>query len=350
MPTGGDENVLRTEIAGVSLRNPVMLAAGTAGYVDEMSDALDLSRVGAVVTKSITARPRQGNATWRIVETHHGGMLNAIGLANPGKDVFEKEVAERIGRAPTTVIGSISGFSVDDYLAVAAMFEGVDAVPAVELNLSCPNVSGGMEFGQTPEAAREVTKAVRTLVRRLKVWVKLSPRTVDIVSVARACIDAGADALTIGNTYPAMAIDVETRRPRLSRVTGGLSGPAIHPIALRLVHDAYQGAAKASGTPIIGVGGVMRWQDAAEFILAGASAVQMGTALFADPRAPIKVAEGLMKWARRQKCSSVGELVGAMRVDDAGATSGAGARAEARGSEGVRPGALGSGLAPEGGA
>lgn len=309
-------DILRTDIGGVALRNPVILAAGTAGYLDEMADVLDLSRVGGVVTKSITARPRPGNKTWRIVETRHAGMLNAIGLANIGREAFDRDVAPRVAGAPTTVIGSISGFSVEDYTSVAAMFEGVDGVPAIELNMSCPNVHGGMEFGQSPEAASELVGAVRGLVTRLKVWAKLSPKTPDMLAVARACVEAGADALVIGNTYPAMAIDVETRRPRLSRVTGGLSGPAIHPIAVRLVHEVYEGLAKQTGTPIIGVGGVLRWQDAAEFILAGASAVEMGTALFADPRSPLRVAAGLAKWARRQGAANVRDLVGAIDLSE----------------------------------
>ncbi len=304
---------LAVTIAGVPFRNPVLLAAGTAGYLDETADVLDLSRVGGVVTKSITARAREGNATWRIVESR-AGMLNAVGLANVGKDVFEREIAPRVGGAPTAVVGSISGFSVDDYVAVAAMFEGIDAVASVELNLSCPNVSGGMEFGSAPGPARELVAAVRAAATRLKLWVKLSPRTADIVAVSRACVEAGADALTIGNTYPAMAIDVETREPRLSRVTGGLSGPAIHPIAVRLVHEVYRGFAREAGAPIIGVGGVMAWEDAAEFILAGATAVEMGTALFADPLSPSKVVRGLERWVRRQGCGSIAELVGAVRL------------------------------------
>ncbi len=315
-PRGGD--ILRTEITGVSLRNPVILASGTAGYLDELSDAVDLSRIGAVVTKSITARPRQGNKTWRIIGARGGGMLNAIGLANIGKEAFEREVAPRVAGAPTAVIGSIAGFSVEDYTSVAAMFEGVDAIGAVELNLSCPNVSGGMEFGQEPHLAPELVAQVRKTVTRLKLWVKLSPRTPDILAVAGACAEAGADALVMGNTFPAMAIDVETRRPVLSRPHCGLSGPAIHPIAVRLMSEVYEGVAKPAGLPVIGVGGVLTWEDAAELILAGASAVEMGTATFADPRAPVKVVRGLEAWARRQGVSNVRELVGAVDLREQG--------------------------------
>ncbi len=300
---------LAVDLAGVTLRNPVILAAGTAGYLDEMADVLDLSRVGGVVTKSITARPRPGNRTWRIIECR-GGMLNAVGLANIGSEEFHRSIAPRVPSVPTTVIGSISGFSVDDYVQVAAMMANVDGMEVVELNLSCPNVQGGMEFGATPEAATQLVSAVRPALAEKKISVKLSPKSHDMVGVARACVRAGADILTIGNTYPAMAIDVETRKPRLSRVTGGLSGPAIHPIALRHVFEVHRAVARESGTPIVGVGGVTTWQDAAEFILAGASAVQMGAALFADPRSPIKVANGLEKWMRRQGAASIGELVG----------------------------------------
>ena len=297
------------DLAGVALRNPVILASGTAGYLDEMSEVLDLSRIGGVVTKSITARPRPGNKTWRIIECR-GGMLNAIGLANIGAEEFERSIAPRIPSVPTTVIGSIAGFSVEDYTTVAAMWAGIDGVELVELNLSCPNVHGGLEFGANPDAARSLVIAVRPMLAEKKISVKLSPRTHDMVAVARACIEAGADVLTIGNTYPAMAIDVESRKPRLSRITGGLSGPAIHPIAVKLIYEVHRAVARETNVPIIGVGGVTTWRDAAEFILAGASAVQMGAALFADPRSPLKVASGLEKWVRRQGCTSIAELIG----------------------------------------
>lgn len=314
MIAGAAGSTLATTLGPVALRNPVLLAAGTCGYLDEAADVLDLSRVGGLVTKSITARPRPGNKTWRIIDSR-AGMLNAVGLANVGKEAFFEHFGPRVGSVPTTVVGSISGFSIDDYVQVAAMMESIDAMPMIELNMSCPNVHGGMEFGASPEAARELVSAVRAVATGKTIGVKLSPKTSDIVGVARACLDAGAGVLVIGNTYPAMAIDVETRKPRLSRVTGGLSGPAIHPIALRLVHEVWQGVAKERGAPIVGVGGVMRWQDAAEFILAGASAVQMGTALFADPRSPLAVVKGLERWVRRQGAESIGALVGAMEAE-----------------------------------
>lgn len=337
--------LLQSNLAGLPLRNPVILAAGTAGLLDELggrSGPLSLSHVGGVVTKSITRESREGNNTWRLIE-HRAGMLNAIGLANPGLASFLEHTAPRAASVPATVIASVAGFSVDDYVTVAACIDqwaepgystvsrpgappaAPDApprgsIPAIELNVSCPNVRSGLEFGMAPALLRELLAAVRPVVRHARLVVKLSPATPDIVLVARAAIDAGVDALTIGNTMPAMAIDVETRKPRLSNTTGGLSGPGIHPIALKLVHDVYRKVARdahgpGKGVPIIGAGGVLRWEDAAEFILAGATAVQMGTALFVDPRSPIAVARGLRAWVSRQGCANISELVGALRLD-----------------------------------
>lgn len=302
---------LTTDLLGVSLRNPILLAAGTAGYLDEMADAVDLSTVGGVVTKSITARPRPGNRTWRILDAR-AGMLNAIGLANVGVEHYGEHIAPRAASLPCAVIGSVAGFAIEDYIRVAAMFDDAPGVPIVEMNVSCPNVHGGTVFGHDAPKLRELVAAVRPVLANTKMLVKLAPDAPDIVATARASVEAGADGLTICNTYPAMAIDVDTRRPRLAATTGGLSGPAIHPIAIRLVHLVYRAVAKDAGVPIVGAGGVLTWEDAAEFILAGASAVEMGTALFADPHAPRKVARGLEKWVARQGCSSIGELVGAV--------------------------------------
>jgi dihydroorotate dehydrogenase (NAD+) catalytic subunit len=320
---------LATDLAGVKLRNPVMLAAGTAGYVDEMAGALDLSQVGAVVTKSITALPREGNNTWRIIESR-AGMLNAIGLANVGVDEFMRGEASKVARAKTTVIGSIAGFSIDDYLKVAAAMNGIERMPAVELNVSCPNVHGGTEFGVDPAALRDLVGSVRAVLTQKRLFIKLSPIVVGLpggtmVDVARAAIDGrgvpggpnrrtGADALCIANTIPAMAVDVATRLPRLANVTGGLSGPAVHPVAVKLVHEVYRKVARDAGIPIVGIGGVMTWEDAAEFILVGATAVEMGTALFVDPRAPARVARGLEAWVMRQGAGSIAELVGAVKL------------------------------------
>lgn len=283
-----------------------------------MADVLDLSRVGAVVTKSITRMPREGNQTWRILECR-AGMLNAIGLANMGLDGFMRDLAPRVAALPTAVIGSIAGFSIEDYATVAAAFNTIDAMAAVELNVSCPNVHGGTEFGADPGALRELIRAVRETQDHKPLLVKLSPIAIGtpghtMVDIARAAVESGAQALCLANTTPAMAIDVRTRRPRLANVTGGLSGPAVHPIAVKLVHDVYRAVAKPAGIPIIGIGGVLVWEDAAEFILAGASAVEMGTALFADPRAPLRVAKGLARWVRGQGRAGIQDLVGRVEL------------------------------------
>lgn len=323
---------LRISLAGLHLQSPVVLAAGTAGYLDELEGPVDLRSVGAICTKSITRLPREGNATWRILPAR-AGMLNAIGLANVGIERFVEHYAPRIGPfqegAGVRIIASVAGFSIDDYVQVCAQMEMIEAIGAVELNVSCPNVHGGVEFGVDPAALRELVAQVRAALPTTGLIVKLSPVAVgrpDILTLARAAIEpggasggphgrAGADALTLCNTIPAMAIDVQTRRPRLANITGGLSGPALHPVALRLLHLVYQGAAKEAGVPLIGAGGVTSWEDAAEFTLAGAAAVEMGTALFADPRAPGRVARGLAKWAQRQGAARLADLVGAVKID-----------------------------------
>ncbi len=308
--------ILATDLAGISLRNPVLLAAGTCGTLDEMSDVLDLSRIGGLVSKSITPNPREGNPTWRILPAR-AGMLNAIGLANPGIDAFESHYLPRAAAMPCTLICSVAGFSIEDYVQVAAvMDEWHDrGVAAVELNISCPNVKTGTEFGMSPALTREVVAAARAVVKRCPLFVKLSPVAPELPIIARAAVEAGIDGLTISNTIPAMAIDVHTRKPRLANTTGGLSGPALHPVAVRLVHEVYRKVCKDTGTPIIGAGGVSRWEDAAEFILAGATAVQIGAALFADPRAPLTIIRGLEKWVRAQGCAGIRDLVGAVQFD-----------------------------------
>lgn len=316
-------NPLEVDLAGLRLRTPVMLAAGTAGYVDEMAGAVDLARLGAVVTKSITGESREGNPTWRILECR-AGMLNAIGLANVGAAGFEREHAPRIANCPCPVVGSIAGASIEEYQSVARMYARLDAMPAVEVNVSCPNVHSGTQFGDDPDALRDLIVAMRETLGAKTLFVKLPPATTgargfDIVALATACLDAGADGLTIANTTPAMAIDVESRTPRLANVTGGLSGPAVHPIVVRLVHLVYRAVAKERGAPIIGAGGVTNWEEAAEMILAGASAVQIGAASFADPRAGVKIARGLDKWVRRQGGATIGDLVGAVRLPGGGA-------------------------------
>jgi len=313
---------LGTDLAGIALRNPVLLAAGTAGVLDEMAGVLDLSRVGGIVTKSITPEPREGNPAPRMVPDR-AGMLNAVGLANPGIDRFIADIAPRAEGVPTVVIGSAAAFSIDGYVRVCAAMDECEHIPAVELNVSCPNVDCGLEFGADSATLRGLIRAVRPALSHTRLIVKLPPAigAPGVVELARAAIDPGgeptgpnarpgADALTIANTLPAMAIDVRTRRPRLGNGTGGLSGPAVHPVVVALVRRAHTGVARDSDTPIVGVGGVMGWRDAAELILAGAAAVQIGTALFADPRTPIRVARGLARWTHAQGVSAVGDLVG----------------------------------------
>lgn len=319
--------MLETDLAGVRLRSPVLLAAGTAGTLDETADVLRLGRIGGMVTKSITREPREGNATWRILPSK-AGMLNAIGLANVGIDGFLEHYASRVAEQPCAVFASVAGNRIEDYAHVAERMDAVPGLAGIELNVSCPNVHGGTEFGADAGALSELIATVRPLVSRARLVVKLSPIAVGrpgIADIARAAIDPpgstmlagpnqspGADALSISNTIPAMAIDVQTRRPMLSNVTGGLSGPALHPVAVKLVHDAYRAVCRDAGVPIIGVGGVMRWQDAAAFILAGATAVQAGTLLFVSPRRAERLSVGLAKWAKSQGVERLADLVGAV--------------------------------------
>lgn len=298
-------------LAGLALRNPIIAAAGTCGYVREIADVIDPAAIGGVVTKSITREEREGNQPWRIIDLPRApGMLNAIGLANVGVDRFLKEKLPDVQSIACVVIGSIAGHSIEDYVHVAAALDQSGVLPAVELNVSCPNTSDGLQFGEHPGKLLELLGAVRPLLARTKMIVKLSPNVGDINGMARAAIDGGADALTLINTVAAMSIDPETRRPRLSRGAGGMSGPAIHAIAVRMISEVYRSAARDAGIPIIGLGGVMTWQDAAEFILAGATAVGMGTAMFVDPRLLPKVARGLEAWVAKQGCNSISELIG----------------------------------------
>lgn len=303
---------LAVTLCGVAMANPLVASAGTCGYVGELADAIDPRRLGAITTKSITREPREGNAPWRIVGVPVG-MLNAIGLANVGVDRFLREKLPQAASLGCPLIGSIAGHSIEDYVAVADAFDRAAAVPIVELNVSCPNTADGLQFGEHAEALGGLLREVRPVLAKTKVLVKLSPNVGDIVAMAGAAIDGGADGLTMINTVSAMAIDVERREPLLSRGSGGLSGPAIHPIAVRMVHQVYRAVAKDAGVPIVGVGGVLSWQDAAEFILAGATCVGIGTGLFVDPRAPIAIATGLERWVARQGCHSIAELVGAVR-------------------------------------
>lgn len=316
-PTPSPTSPLAVSLAGVPLRAPVVLAAGTAGTIDEMGEVADLSRIGAVVTKSITRAPREGNAFPRITWTR-AGMLNAIGLANPGLEGFERDVAPRVKGTPCAVIGSVAGDSIEDYADIARAMDKVEGLSIIELNVSCPNVHSGLEFGADPEALGELVSRVVGSVSGTEVFVKLSPITVGtphtIVDLARVAIESGASGLTLTNTVPAMGIDVHTRKPILANVTGGLSGPAIHNIVVRLVHMVHTQVAREAGVPIMAAGGVTRWQDAAEFVLAGATAVQVGAGSFADPRTCVKMLRGLEKWVRAQRTGHIAELVGAVAV------------------------------------
>jgi dihydroorotate dehydrogenase (NAD+) catalytic subunit len=293
---------------GLILANPVMAASGTFGYGLEMAKELDIQRLGAIVCKGTTLRRRRGNPQPRTVETP-AGMLNSIGLQNMGVEALVRDMAPIWATWRVPVVVNIAGESIEEYARLARRLDGVAGVSGLELNISCPNVATGMEFGSSPQMAAEVTAAVRQETT-LPVIVKLTPNVSDIASVARAAADAGADALTLINTFPAMAIDAKNRRPALGWIFGGLSGPALKPIALRLV---YQTAA-AVDVPLIGCGGIMTGLDAIEYIMAGASAVQVGTATFVNPRATLDVVEGIERFMQEEGVTDIHQLIGAARV------------------------------------
>jgi dihydroorotate dehydrogenase (NAD+) catalytic subunit len=304
---------LSTDLASLRLANPTLTCSGTCGYAFEYADFMDLGQLGGFVTKSITRHERPGNEPARVVETR-AGMLNAIGLANVGLDRFLAEKAPQLQRMPCPVIVNVAGHSTADYVETVAAMHGIDCVAAVELNVSCPNVADGLTFGTHPGRLRELVAEVKRVLPTKPLMVKLSPNVEDITATAAAAVDGGADVLSLVNTFTAMAVDVRTRRPRLANVTGGLSGPAIKPIALHLVSRVYRNVTRHSRTPIVGMGGVQSWQDAAEFILAGASAVAIGTALFIDPATPNWIAEGLDGWLTQQGVVRLAHLVGALEV------------------------------------
>ena len=289
---------------GLRLRNPVLTASGTFGQGVEYAELIDISRLGAIVNKGTTPNMRPGNPQYRIAETP-SGILNSIGLENPGAVEVARKYGPQWAALDVPVIVNVAGYSVEDYVYVVGAMAGTPGVVAYELNVSCPNVEGGMLFGSDPGLAAEVTRAVKAETD-LPVIVKLTPNAPDVVAVARACEEAGADGLTAINTVLGMRIDTRRRRPILGTGSGGLSGPAIRPIA---VHITYQ-VAQAVGIPIIGAGGVTSAEDALEFLMAGASAVQVGTATFADPLAPLKVIEGLAAYVREHGLRSIREIVG----------------------------------------
>lgn len=300
---------LSVNIAGLALKNPVMTASGTFGYGLEFSDFVNLEDIGGIIVKGTTLNPREGNPYPRMAETA-SGMLNCVGLQNKGADYFCKEIYPLVKDINTNMIVNVSGSCPEDYAQCAARINELPGIPAIELNISCPNVKqGGMAFGVTPEGAAAVVKAVRQVYRQTLI-VKLSPNVTSITDIARSVEAEGADAVSLINTLMGMAIDIEKRKPILSIATGGLSGPAVKPVALRMVWQVA-GAVKI---PIIGLGGIMNAADAIEFLLAGASAIQIGTANFVDPAVTVKVARGINDYLDRHGYKHVSELVGALQV------------------------------------
>jgi dihydroorotate dehydrogenase (NAD+) catalytic subunit len=300
---------LKIKIKGLEFKNPVITASGTFGYGPEFEDFFNISHLGGIIVKGTTLEAREGNAYPRMAETA-SGMLNAVGLQNKGIDHFIKKIYPEIKKYNTNIIVNVSGSKIEDYVAVVEKLNDLEKIPAIELNISCPNVKqGGMAFGTSCESAAEVTKAIRKACKKILI-VKLSPNVTDIASIAKAVEAEGADAVSLINTLLGMAIHAETRKPVLSTVTGGLSGPAIKPVALRMVWQV----AKAVKIPVIGLGGIMRASDAIEFLLAGATAVQIGTANFIDPQISIKIVQGIEDYVVRHKMNSVKELTGALEV------------------------------------
>ncbi len=300
---------LEVNVAGIQMKNPVMTGSGTFGYGSEYADFIDLNQLGAVVVKGITSVPWSGNPMPRIFETP-SGMLNAIGLQNVGVDSFIDKNLPYLRNFDVPIIVNIGGEKVEEYLEVTEKLDAADGVAAIELNVSCPNLpSGGMSFGINPELTYELVKGVRAKTT-LPLLVKLSPNVTDIADIARAAERAGADGLSVINTALGMAVDINTRRPQLANITGGLSGPAIKPIALRMVWQTYQ----AVNIPIIGMGGIMNGDDAIEFCIVGASAVAVGTANFINPRASLDVIDGIEEYLERHGMGSMAELVGSLEV------------------------------------
>ncbi|GHT78327.1 dihydroorotate dehydrogenase B (NAD(+)), catalytic subunit [Bacteroidia bacterium] len=300
---------LSVNIGELKLKNPVLTASGTFGYGIEYADFMDLSRIGGIFVKGTTLHPREGNDYPRMAETP-SGMLNAVGLQNKGVNYFISAIYPKIKDIDTCMMVNVSGSTVEDYAACAEKINELDKIPAIELNISCPNVKqGGMAFGTNCAGASEVIKAVRKVYHKTLI-VKLSPNVTDITEIAKTAEAEGADAVSLINTLMGMAIDIERRKPVLSTVTGGLSGPCVKPVALRMVYQTY----KAIKIPIIGLGGISNWKDAIEFILAGATAIQIGTYNFVDPTVSVKVVEGINEYLDKNGFQSVRELIGGLEV------------------------------------
>jgi dihydroorotate dehydrogenase (NAD+) catalytic subunit len=301
---------LTVNIGGRVLQNPVMTASGTFGYAREFQSLVDLERLGAIIVKGLSLAPAKGNPPPRIVETACG-MLNAIGLENVGLEAFIQEKLPFLRTLKTPVLANIYGTTLEAYAELAARLDDIEAVAGIEVNISCPNVKeGGVAFGADPDMAHQVIQAVRRRYGRL-LMVKLSPNVTDITVIARSVEAAGADAVSLINTLTGMAVDIRTRRPRLANITGGLSGPAIKPIALRMVWQV----ARSIRLPVIGIGGILTAADALEFIIAGATAVQVGTASFVNPRASMEIVDGIAAYLRENNIATVRELVGSIRID-----------------------------------
>ncbi|MEA4950853.1 MAG: dihydroorotate dehydrogenase [Petrimonas sp.] len=300
---------LKVNIGSLELQNPVTTASGTFGYGTEYADFIDLNRLGGIFVKGTTLEPRQGNDYPRMAETP-SGMLNSVGLQNKGVNYFAEHIYPKIKDYNTRIIVNVSGSTVEDYVKCSERIADLDKVPAIELNISCPNIrEGGMAFGTSGQSAANVTRAVRKVYRKTLI-VKLSPNVTDIAGIARAVEDEGADSVSLVNTFLGMAVDAETRKPKLSTVTGGLSGPCIKPIALRMAWQVYN----AVKIPIIGMGGISNAADAIEFMLAGSTAIQIGTYNFIDPAISMKVVDGITGYMDRHNIKSVSEIIGKLEV------------------------------------
>ncbi|MDO4218026.1 MAG: dihydroorotate dehydrogenase [Bacteroidales bacterium] len=297
--------MLEVKLDKLHLKNPVMTASGTFGYGEEFADFIDLSRLGGIVVKGTTGDRRQGNPYPRMAETP-SGMLNAVGLQNVGVDAFCERVYHRIKDIDTNIIVNVSGSSIEEYCNVAEKIDALDNIPAIELNISCPNVKkGGMGFGTNPDMAAQVVSEVRKVYHKTMI-VKLTPNVTNIVEIAKAVEGAGADSVSLINTLLGMAIDVEKQRPYLSTITGGLSGPAVKPVAVRMVWQV----AHAVKIPVVGLGGICTAADALEFLMAGAQAIEVGTANFIDPTVTVKIVEGLEDYCNRHGISDINDIIG----------------------------------------
>ena len=300
---------MRVDIGGIEIKNPVMTASGTFGYASEFKELIDLNRLGAIVVKGLSLEPSRGNPPPRIVETPCG-MLNAIGLENVGLAAFVKEKLPFLRGLDTPVFVNIYGKSTKEYAELAVRLEDIDGVSGIEVNISCPNVkSGGMAFGAYPESAAEVVRAIRKQTTK-PLMVKLSPNVTDITKIAKSVAAEGADSISLINTITGMAIDIETRRPKIANITGGLSGPAIKPVALRMVWQVAQ----AVNVPVIGIGGIMTTKDALEFLIAGAVAVQIGTANFINPHATIDIIDGIEAFMMERNITDIADIIATLKV------------------------------------